>query len=103
MSTPPPRRLEGELLTECAGWIWEQMQEEGYMLAGELVELVLVTERELGIHTQELDTIAAKLETEFQERGIGGNPAPFEAPIIRVILEWEEDFLGFAGIARADS
>jgi hypothetical protein len=103
MTANGPRRLEGELLTECAGWIWEQMQEEGYMLAGELVELVLETERELAIQGEPLDTIAARLDTEFVNRGISASPAPFEARLIRVVLEWEDEFLGFAGIPRAES
>lgn len=98
-----PRRLEGDLFTECAEWIWEQMQEDGMFLAGELVELVLQTERELGIHHQDLDTIASTLEGTFAERGITANPAPFDARLIRVILDWEDDFLGFAGIPRAES
>lgn len=103
MTETAPRRLEGELLDECAGWIWEQMQEDGYMLAGELVELVLVTEREMGIDTDPPDRIAPALEDEFRRRGIVANPAPFDASLIRVVLEWEDDFLGFAGIPRQGS
>lgn len=97
------RRLQGDLLDECAGWIWEQMQEEGYFLAGELVELVLVTERELKIQAEPLDTLAQRLEREFRDRGVAANPAPLEAALIKVILEWEDEFLGFAGISRQES
>ncbi|MDZ7728339.1 MAG: hypothetical protein U5Q44_09200 [Dehalococcoidia bacterium] len=76
------------------------MQEDGMFLSGELVELVLQTERDLGIHHLPLDSIAKKLEADFAERGIGANPAPIDARLIRVILDWEDDFLGFAGIPR---
>ncbi len=33
-------QLQGELFTECAEWIWEQLNEEGIQLAGELIELI---------------------------------------------------------------
>ena len=96
-------KLQGELFTECAGWIWEQMQEEGFQLQGELVELILETERELGIHTRSLDEIARSLEEEFRLRGIRAEPYGIDAALVRAVLEWEEDFLGFAGLSRAES
>jgi len=96
-------RLQGELFTECAGWIWEQLQEEGYQLAGELIELILEAERELGIQALDLGTIASRLEDELRLRGVKGNPYALEAPLIRAVLEWEDDFLGFAAISRAES
>ena len=96
-------RLSGELLVECAEWIWEQMQDDGMFLSGELVELVLNTERELGIQAQQPDQIAPRLEKEFADRGIDANPAPFDQRLIKVVLDWEDDFLGFAGIPREES
>jgi len=100
---PTTGKLQGALFTECGEWVWEQLQEDGYQLSGELVDLILETERELGIHTQSLDAIAATLETVFRERGIEAKPFGLEARMIRVVLEWEDDFLGFAGIPRAES
>lgn len=96
-------RLQGALFTECAEWVWEQLQEDGYYVSGELVELILATERELGVKTRPLAEIARVLADEFGVRGIGANPAPIEAPLILAVLEWEDDFLGFAEISRADS
>lgn len=96
-------RLQGELFAECGEWIWEQLQDDGYQLAGELVDLILQTERELGVHARPLDEIARVVEEEFKLRGIAGSPYPIEAPLIRAVLEWEDDFLGFAGIPRAES
>lgn len=96
-------KLQGALFAECGEWIWEQMQEDGYQLAGELVDLVLETERELQIHTRPLDEIARTLDEEFKLRGIAGSPYPIEVPLIRAVLEWEDDFLGFAGVSRAES
>ncbi|MFN0145411.1 MAG: hypothetical protein ACKVT1_02790, partial [Dehalococcoidia bacterium] len=72
-------------------------------LSGELVELVLQTERELAIQGRPLPEIARLLEEEFRLRGISGNPNAIEAPLINAVLQWEDDFLGFAGIARAES
>lgn len=99
-----PGRLKGELFSECAGWIWEQLQEEeGILVAGELIELVLATERELNVHTDSLDRIATVLDDEFRVRGLSDNAAAIDRATIRLILEWEEDFLGFAGIPRSES
>ena len=96
-------KLQGALLTECGEWIWEQLQEDGYQLSGELVDLILETERELGIHTKPLDEIATLLEEEFRMRGIQAQPFGLEASLIKAVLEWEDDFLGFAAIPRAES
>ena len=96
-------KLQGALLTECGEWVWEQLQEEGYQLSGELIDLVLETERELGVQAQPLDDIARVLEDEFRMRGIQAQPFSLDAPLIKAVLEWEDDFLGFAGIKRAES
>jgi hypothetical protein len=96
-------RLSGALFTECAEWIWEQLQDEGYNLAGELVELMLVTERELGVQARPLDEIARLVDEELRMRGVVGNPVPITAQLVRVVLEWEDDFLGFAAIPRSES
>ena len=96
-------RLDPKLLEECAEWVWEQLQEDGFMLAGELVELILGTERELGVQARSLDEIARVVEEEFKMRGIAGNPFPIDAGLIREVLQWEDEFLGFAGIPRAES
>ena len=97
-------RLRGALFTECAEWIWEQLQEEeGIYLAGELVELILTTERELGAHAQALDRIVTVVDDEFRMRGVGGSPSPVDRTVIRAVLEWEDEFLGLAGITRDES
>jgi hypothetical protein len=96
-------KLQGALLAECGEWIWEQLQEDGYQLSGELVDLILETERELAIQTRPLDEIASLLEEEFRMRGIQARPFGLEAALIKAVLEWEDDFLGFAAISRAES
>jgi hypothetical protein len=96
-------KLSGALFTECAEWIWEQLQEDGFYLSGELVELILQTERELGVQARTLPEIAQVVADEFQVRGVAGNPSPIDARSIEQVLLWEDDFLGFAGIRRAES
>jgi len=97
------KKLEGELFDECAGWIWEQLQEDGLYLSGEVIDLVLSTERELEVHTRSLGEIAQVLEDEFRMRGISTKPFAMEVPLIRSVLEWEDEFLSYAGIKRAES
>src|SRR3954464_15974434 len=96
-------RLSGPLFTEAAEWIWEQLQEEGVYLAGELVELILQTERELAVQGRSIEEIAGIVDDEFRMRGLAGSPSKVDRPLIRAVLEWEDDFLGFAGITRVES
>jgi hypothetical protein len=96
-------KLSGDLFTECAEWIWEQIQEDGHFVQGELIELVLVAERTLGVKAQSHTAIAAAVLAEFEARGIGGDPSPITPEVIEMVLMWEDDFLGFAGISRAES
>jgi hypothetical protein len=103
VSGPTTGKLTGNLFTEAAEWIWENLQEDGIQMSGELVELVMETERELLIHTGTAEEIATKLEAEFEERGIEANPGKLDKSLIKAVLDWEDDFLGFAGIPRADS
>jgi hypothetical protein len=100
---PLTGKLQGELFNECASWIWEQLQEDGYQVAGEVIDLILETERELGVHTRPLDEVSSLLADEFRMRGIRTSPFELEPPLIRAVLEWEDEFLGFAAISRAES
>lgn len=93
-------KLQGALFTECAEWIWEQLNEEGFQMAGELIELILETERELDIHTRPTPEIATLVVDEFRLRGIEGKPQPITVELVRAVIEWEDEFLGFAGISR---
>jgi hypothetical protein len=96
-------RLSGALFTECAEWVWEQLNDEGYFLSGELVELILLTERELGLQAAPREDSARRLAAEFEARGHSGNPAPITADLVAATLSWEDEFLGLAGIPRSES
>lgn len=71
-------------------------------LGGELIELILTTERELGLAHRLPEEVATLLDEEFRMRGISTNPTPIDLRIIRTVLDWETEFLGFAGIVRED-
>lgn len=101
--SPQQGRLSGPLLDECGEWIWEQLEDDGIQLAGELIDLILLTERELGVQDRPLGEIATIIADEFRMRGVTGQPHPIEPPLILAVLEWEDEFLGFAGIARSES
>ena len=96
-------RFGPELREECGEWIWEQLQEESMYIAGELIDLIIQTERDMAIHTRPLDEIAQRLDEEFQVQGISGPPSPLDRSMIRAVLEWEDEFLGLARIPRAES
>ncbi len=95
------RRLEGALLEECAEWIWEQIQEEGLFVPGELIELILTTERELDLQASPLPEIAAGVAAAFREQSHLLSPTDERA--IESVLGWEDEFLGIAGIPRESS
>ena len=95
------RRLEGALLEECAEWIWEQIQEEGLFVPGELIELILTTERELDLHARPLPEIATGVAAAFREQSHLLSPTDERA--IESVLAWEDEFLGIAGIPRESS
>ena len=97
----PARKLEGALLEECAEWIWEQIQEEGLFVPGELIELILTTERELGLHARPLPEIATGVAGAFREQSHLLSPTDERA--IESVLAWEDEFLGIAGIPRESS
>ena len=95
-------KLEGALLVECAGWIWEQLQEEEWLLLpGELIELILQTERELGLQAEPLADIAKGVAAAFREQS--HLLAATDEGAITAVLAWEDEFLGLAGIPRAES
>ena len=95
------RKLEGALLEECAEWIWEQIQEEGLFVPGELIELILTTERELDLHARPLPEIATGVAAAFREQSHLLSPTDERA--IESVLAWEDEFLGIAGIPRESS
>ena len=99
------KRLEGDLRAECAEWVAEQMAEEGYAYDSALVDLVLEIERELGLQglPDGMPATAQRLAAELADRGIRGIPNEITADALLNLLDWEDQFLSFAGIPRAHS
>jgi hypothetical protein len=95
-------RLEPELLTECADWIAEQMAEEGYLIDAGLIELII--ERELAsparIPAVSHAEMAAQLLDILAADGVQGVPEAIDARLVRLVLEWEDEFLALAGRPR---
>lgn len=94
--------MEQELLVECADWIAEQMNDEGFMIDADLIQLVLEHERDSGIvipktpHPQAAEQLVQRLAA----AGVQGAPDTIDARLVLMILQWEDDFLGFAGRPR---
>lgn len=95
-------RLQGRLLAECAEWTWEQLREDGLLIDGELVEMVLRLERDLGVQAGPHDRIAHAVLAELTSRD-GGAPPPIDQQALLALLSWEDEFLGLAAIPRAES
>ena len=95
-------RLKEGLLVECAEWTWEQLRDEGVLLDGQLVELVLRLERELGVQAEPHASIARAVLAELARRD-GAGPVPVDERALLALLSWEDEFLGLAVIPRAES
>ena len=92
-------RLQGALFTECASWIWDQLQEEGIFIQGELIEFILKNERKLGIQGESSEVITARIVD------LTGKDATkmLDSAMIRAVLSWEDEFLALANIPRTES
>jgi hypothetical protein len=94
--------LEPALIEEAASWIAEQMEEEGYLIDPGLIQLIL--EREHGdggpapasAHAHTARRILLALEAE----GVRGVPEAINDRLVVAVLEWEDEFLTFAGRPR---
>jgi hypothetical protein len=91
-----------ELMEECADWIAAQMEEEAMFVDAGLVQLMLEhewaeEERIPAIsHEQAADRILKRLD----DAGIQGAPDPIDRRLVLGVLQWEDDFLAFAGRSR---
>lgn len=94
--------LEEELLVECADWIAEQMAEEGYLIDGGLVQLILEKEQAAPAHIPTIthEQAARRLVEELAAAGVQGAPDAVDERLVRAVLEWEDDFLSLAGRSR---
>ena len=110
-----PRRPAPALLAEAAGWIAEQLAEDGVLVAGELVEVVLDLEwdgLERGLPADDRAALVATVCTGLAEEGVligpppsaGLSPAevkPVPPELVQQVMSWEDEFLNLAGLSRA--
>lgn len=101
-----PAEYDDDLKTECAGWVAEQLADEGVMIDPPLVFMLLNMEehiRETSVefvpHTLMADRVAALAA----EEGIRSEPAPIDSALVLSVLSWEDEFLSFAGMPRRTS
>ncbi|MBI2760538.1 MAG: hypothetical protein HYX51_03825 [Chloroflexi bacterium] len=94
--------MDQDLLIECADWIAEQMSEEGYMIDAGLIQLILEKERSVPIVIPDVPhgEAATLLVAELAADGVQGVPEAVNERLVVAVLEWEDDFLAFAGKAR---
>lgn len=94
--------LDPDLLAECAGWIAAQMEEEGYLIDPALVQLIIEYEHDgagpppASLHPQTARRVVAALEA----AGVRGMPETVNEGLVRIVLEWEDEFLALAGRPR---
>lgn len=116
MTTRPSEAL----LDEAAEWIAAQMAEEGVMVGGGLVDVLLALEwdaleagHDAAPRSAMVETICERLNADGVR--VGPLPPPNAAPntagppgepvppsIVEHVLSWEDDFLALAGISRTD-
>jgi hypothetical protein len=95
--------VEPELMEECADWIAAQLEEEEAMwVDASLVQMMLESEwaedeRIPAIsHEEAADRILRRLEA----AGVQGVPDAIDRRLVLGVLQWEDDFLAFAGRTR---
>ncbi len=94
--------MEPQLLSECADWIAEMLNEDGFWISAELIEEILRKEHDTGIKIPPLthEQAADQLAGERFEGGPQGSAGQVDRNVILQVLQWEDDFLGFAGRPR---
>ena len=113
MSSRPSDALMGE----AAGWITEQLSDEGVMLSADLVELLLGFEwdgLESGVAANDRAALVAAVSERASANGVQVGPSPemlqetdkpplvedVPVKLVEQVLSWEDDFLSLAGIQR---
>ncbi len=108
------------LMNEAGEWIAEQLAEEGLMVTSGFVDLVLDMEWtaiEAGVGADDRSVIVETVMQNMTEQNILVGPPPetlstdgidtsqirpVPKQFVEQVLSWEDDFLGFAGVKRAD-
>ncbi len=107
-------------MNEAGDWIAEQLSEEGLMVTSGFVNLVLDMEWtaiEEGVTPDDRPAVVGAVMQKMLEENVHVGPPPdtlstdgidtsqirpVPKQFVEQVLSWEDDFLGFAGIRRAD-
>ena len=113
-----PRPSE-DLINEAGEWIAEQLSEEGLMVSGGFVDLVLSMEWdaiEAGAPPNNRAALVDAVIERLREDNVMVGPPPetvstdgidtsqirpVPRQFVEQVLSWEDDFLGFAGLTRS--
>ena len=98
-----PAEYDDDLKTECAGWVAEQLADEGVMIDPPLVFMLLNMEehiRETSDSFVPHEEMAGRVAALAAEEGIRSEPAGIDSALVLSILSWEDEFLSFAGMPR---
>jgi hypothetical protein len=98
-----PPEYSDELKTECAGWVAEQLAEEGVFIDPPLVFLLLNMEehiRETAVPMLSAEEIAQRVAALAEEEGVRSDPRAIDPALVEALISWEDEFLSLAGIAR---
>lgn len=113
-----PRPSE-DLINEAGEWIAEQLSEEGLMVSGGFVDLVLSMEWdaiEAGAPPDNRAALVDAVIERLREDNVMVGPPPetvstdgidtsqirpVPRQFVEQVLSWEDDFLGFAGLTRS--
>ncbi len=107
-------------MNEAGEWIAEQLSEEGLMVTSGFVDLVLDMEWtaiEEGVRPDDRPAVLDAVMRKMVEENVHVGPPPetlstdgidtsqirpVPRQFVEQVLSWEDDFLGFAGIRRAE-
>ena len=112
-------RPSDDLINEAGEWIAEQLSEEGLMVSGGFVDLVLSMEWdaiEAGAPPDNRAALVDAVIERLREDNVMVGPPPetvstdgidtsqirpVPRQFVEQVLSWEDDFLGFAGLTRS--
>jgi hypothetical protein len=89
-------------MEECADWIAAQLEEESMWVDAGLVQMMLEQEwaEDERIPQISHDEAAERILRRLEDAGVQGVPDQIDRRLVLGVLQWEDDFLAFAGRAR---
>jgi hypothetical protein len=89
-------------MEECADWIAAQLEEESMWVDAGLIQMMLEHEwaEEERIPQISHDEAADRILRRLEDAGVQGVPDQIDRRLVVGVLQWEDDFLAFAGRGR---